>query len=495
MSIEEIESGSALDLADWLKSEKAGELQKHLEKRILKLLFNTTDFHLLQQLAWIGTDPKDKPLLEREIAELNNCPAILPCGLGKKVWRSTCKVSRFVANHKLEILGGAALCATGIGLAFATGYTLSATACGVVVAGAGSIFKSEKKPNYPPQVTPPSSKIEIASSLPKLELPASSTELLVTSEGIWTNGEFFSNHELMQHSIIADSLAKYAQPFSPNHELMQHPILADSLAKHTQPSEPSPPIAYTRPAGPVYPENSEGVISRRFTIHGREHPHLHIAWINGINNSFEESRKSGTYIQSLTGGCMIAGIYNCTHGAVIDLLESAFLNHMGYSPITAKLLRTEWEAFHKANAHLPNAKLLQVCHSQGTIDVKNALQACPPEIRDRVMVVAIAPAAVVPKRLCFKSFNYASAKDFVHKLEPSPPPLVESLTIDDVIVPTFGEGIDDRGELIILTPHPDAKGIDHEFRSPTYKPVLERLLANYEQHKGEYLPGEKEHLE
>src|SRR5690606_7981237 len=145
------------------------------------------------------------------------------------------------------------------------------------------------------------------------------------------------------------------------------------------------------------------------------------------------------------------------------------------SPIVSGLLQSEWEAFHEANTHLPDAKLLQFCHSQGAIDVRNALENSPQEIRDRIIVVAIAPGAIVPDALCFRSYNYASEKDIVYKLEPRGID-IQSVTIDDVITATLGEPMDYREELIILKPHAGAKGIDHEFQSPTYESVLKRAL-------------------
>lgn len=232
--------------------------------------------------------------------------------------------------------------------------------------------------------------------------------------------------------------------------------------------------------------------SAKFIVGGNRSPSGHILWINGINNSFEESRASGSYIQSLSGGETVTGIYNFSHGPIADLFKTAFINHMGFSPITALLLQKEWEAFHVANANRPNLKILQVCHSQGAIHVKNALQNSPQEIRDRIIVVAIAPAAIVPAELCFQSYNYGSEKDFIPKLSPVRP----LQPIDDVIIPRFEkETATYRDELILLSPHPLAENFDHSFQSPTYLEALENRLEDYKLHGGEYLPQEKGSIE
>jgi hypothetical protein len=523
-----IDGGDTSSLEEWLKSQEACKQQRDLEERILKFLFSysPSDFQfqrMVEQLARIGT--KNRSLLEREISALNlSSDAVIPCGgFFKDAWKTTCSVGRFISDHKVEILVGIAVCATGVGIAAVTGYTVSVVAGGVVVAGAGSIFATNEEKANPhiPSVPPPSSAIEIeiaqqsiSSPLPKLELPSSLTELLVTSEGIWINGQFFTNTYLMQHSIIMEELVRCATINSKIQSLISEQKLNEFIANipkntgnlnvdccvPTHPQNIPGPIDNEIPgesfSSPVRDSNDpRNVISRKFVIEGTKRATSHIVWINGINNTFEESRASGAYIQTLVGGHAISGVYNCSHTPVIDLLEAALLNHNGFSPITANLLKSEWQAFHEANADRPNARLLQICHSQGAIDVRNALKNSPQEIRDRVIVVAIAPAAIVPDRFCFKSFNYASEKDIVYKLEPSPPPPVIGLTIDGVILPTFGEAVNDRDELVILPPHLDAKGIDHEFISPTYRRRLEKIVVNYKQHNGEYSPEEKRDLE
>jgi hypothetical protein len=508
MSIEAVES-TGLNLEEWLKSEEVGELQKHLEERIMRLLFSKNlddiEFRLMaEQLAWIGAKAADRPRLEREIIQLNlslDSGQIVPCGL-KKLWKGTVAVANFVWDHKVEILVGAAICATGFGIAGATGYTTSVAVGGVVVAGAGSIFEEQSKPNprIPRLAPPPVSQEGIAAAqqllqsfVPKLELPSSPNELLVTADGIWANGQFYSNSELMQNSPLVQSIAKYApaydNPFAPSPNLIAAPstppptptTLADAFGPAAQtPQHPQP----------THRRDTPPVISTRYTLPGKSDARSHIGWINGINNTFDESRTSGAYIQHLADGYSVAGIYNCSHTVVTDLFESTLLNYSGHSLITAGLLQNEWKSFHEANTNRPNAKLLQICHSQGALHVRNALRETSPEIRDRVIVLAIAPAAVVPRRLCFKSFNYASEKDIIHKFEPSEHP-VESLTFDDVLLPTFGEPIDDKAELVILTPHAEATGIDHNFQSPTFLETLSEIIADYKHHGGEYLPEEK----
>lgn len=232
--------------------------------------------------------------------------------------------------------------------------------------------------------------------------------------------------------------------------------------------------------------------STAFLVEGKkQNEALHISWINGINNTFTESQESARYIQELAGGHSIFGIYNHTNGPVVDLLEVGLLNYPGFSPNTAQLMKDEWTMFHEANKNEPDARLICICHSQGAIHVKNTLQNSPEDLRDRIIVVAIAPAAIVPDELCFNAYNYASEKDIIYKFDPSTSVLSPSSPshFDGVLIPTLPET--DFSKLVILPAHPGAKGIDHEFASPTYAPTLIYHLDDYQKHHGKYKPQER----
>ena len=147
MSVDAIDLASTYSLSEWLRSEEAGKTQRDLEEKITLFLFShdpeSSAFEeIAAQLAWLGSSPEAKLLLARDIRALNDFSVEL-CSLRKRIK----KISKFMSKHALEIVGGIAICATGIGIAYATGYVLSASVGGVVVAGAGSIFHSEKEKN------------------------------------------------------------------------------------------------------------------------------------------------------------------------------------------------------------------------------------------------------------------------------------------------------------------------------------------------------------
>ncbi len=205
-----------------------------------------------------------------------------------------------------------------------------------------------------------------------------------------------------------------------------------------------------------------------------------IGGINGIGNSPDQAKANAAYLSKLSGGYKVDWVYNKTNSIPIDIIESVALNFNGISA-PAKDLIKEWTAFHEKHRNDPHAKFLQPCHSQGATHVKNALMNTPPEIRDRLIVLAIAPASVIPKALCHQSYNYASKRDFI--------PFVEAALKYDADA-SYEERMAEPSrqalnELILLDPHPDASLNDHSLDSPTFTPVISNIMEDYTQEYGE----------
>jgi hypothetical protein len=148
----------------------------------------------------------------------------------------------------------------------------------------------------------------------------------------------------------------------------------------------------------------------------------------------------------------------------------------------------KWTKFFAANIDNPFAKCLHVCQSQGALHTKNALLRLPKEIRERIIVVAIAPAAVVPKELCFESYNYVSKRDFVHWGENA---VTYTTAFSDPEDPSsYLERLEtlyeNKEEIIWLDPHENADLFDHSFQSPTFEGVIKKHLQEYDSCHGEY---------
>jgi hypothetical protein len=228
--------------------------------------------------------------------------------------------------------------------------------------------------------------------------------------------------------------------------------------------------------------------SRFYYTEGAIQEGMVTTFTNGINNSYKEAVASAEYLRSLGFNQRIEGIYNHTNGPIVDLLEVFSFNYPGYSPKTQNLLMQKWSDFHNKNKDRPYAKCLHFCHSQGAIHTKNALMKLPKEIRDRVIVVAIAPAVVVSEKLCYQSYNYASKKDLVHYGEDVVAYFQTAFGPEDESRPLhlLENLLENKEELIVLEPHEGAEGIDHGVQSLTYKDVIQERLAEYKANNGEY---------
>lgn len=194
------------------------------------------------------------------------------------------------------------------------------------------------------------------------------------------------------------------------------------------------------------------------TINVPTQPNKGVGLANGIMNTFEDAKASAKHISRLGGGVPVYGVYNATHGIINDLLECFFgLNFFrGTTPV--KLLHRQWDEFFATNG--PDACFLQFCHSQGAIHVRNALLSYPEELRKRIIVVAIAPAAYISPDICKSVDHYVSSRDFI---------------------PYF----DVRGRaeckdtIHYIKAHDDAGIWDHSFNSPTYEQAIKNHIRDY----------------
>lgn len=242
---------------------------------------------------------------------------------------------------------------------------------------------------------------------------------------------------------------------------------------------PPPPRSSSPPPPPFQAYNGPSA-KKTFEIPGKKLVRGGVGGINGIGNSLDQAQANATYLSKLSDNHHLDWVYNRSHTTPLDILEVIALNYKGMSA-PAQDLKNNWMKFHKEHLNDPDAKYLQYCHSQGALHVKNALQEAPQELRDRVIVVAIAPAAVVPKNLCFASFNYASQRD--------PVPYGAAAFSYDADA-SYEERMAEPNrqalkELILLDPHPDASGIDHNFDSPTFtKTISDHLEAHIEKYGG-----------
>jgi hypothetical protein len=194
-----------------------------------------------------------------------------------------------------------------------------------------------------------------------------------------------------------------------------------------------------------------------FQVGSFDLPNGAIGFINGINNTRDESLGSAGQLSQYAHGARIYGIYNKTNAIPTDILECA-LGHMGFHAPPVRLLKNQWNEF--IATHGPDEKFLQTSHSGGAIHVYNALLTSPKSVQQRIISLALAPGAIIPEELCFRSYNYISRRDIVTHL-------------DIIGKKKYGN------QLQILEPHPDASFWDHEFLSPTFERTLNHHITEY----------------
>ena len=177
-----------------------------------------------------------------------------------------------------------------------------------------------------------------------------------------------------------------------------------------------------------------------------------IMFVNGIGNKKKHAEYNAKRLSEYAEGAKVSLIHNATHGIVPDIFECA----LGIPTYPAKLLKQQWHEFFKNGSE---QKLLVVCHSGGAIHVLNALLETEESIRNNILVVAIAPAVIIPKTLCGKVYNYTNDKDFVTDLDVT-------------------GNIKNKSHLIQLPGDPNVRW-DHAFSNRTFKEVLKKHTLNY----------------
>lgn len=138
-----------------------------------------------------------------------------------------------------------------------------------------------------------------------------------------------------------------------------------------------------------------------------------VAYINGVDTSLMVAVTHAKYIQSCAQTSVVYGVYNATHGKKADFYECILgMNYTATKP--AKLLHHLWD---QLLAQTPSRMILQVCHSQGAIHVRNALLSYDREKRTQISVLGVAPAAYMWPGTCRAARYIATTRDFIPFLD------------------------------------------------------------------------------
>ena len=189
-----------------------------------------------------------------------------------------------------------------------------------------------------------------------------------------------------------------------------------------------------------------------------------LCFINGILNTSRNAQESVESISKECGGCQVRSVYNCTFGLVLDTIECA-INLCRVDTNAIDELHKLWNE--ELDRLGDNGRIIQECHSQGCILVRNALERYDVTKRKRIDVLATAPGGFISPAICGSVVHFVSKNDFV---------------------PWFDykgrEAYKDT--IVLLDRHPDAFIWDHSYNSPTYVDVRKRYRQDLIKNSGGY---------
>lgn len=191
---------------------------------------------------------------------------------------------------------------------------------------------------------------------------------------------------------------------------------------------------------------------------------LGISWINGIMNKLKESHATARALSEMADDHYVTFVHNESHGFISDLVRCFFELYFYAQTKAVKNLQARWDAHFRFAS--PGSFLFHFCHSEGAIITRNALMKYPEELRQRIIVVAIAPGAYIEGKYAHRVTHYRSTRDVV--------PLFD-----------FVGAYRCRDSTVVLKPHPQASWFDHSVDSPTYRRAIHEELDGCMQQYGE----------
>ena len=198
-------------------------------------------------------------------------------------------------------------------------------------------------------------------------------------------------------------------------------------------------------------------------------------FVNGINTTKDEAMNYAKSISDLGKGMKVRGIYNPTSGMIPDGMGACF-GMFGKKRHATTLLAEKCSEFLSLYPSGPQVALL-VCHSDGATHVYNYLKNKKNHIQKRFLVLAIAPATVISKKICFDSYNYASRRDFIPLFRYIAAVVFRSGPVLEHFFPSYS--LEHFDELEFLSPAQGADWFDHSFSSPTFEKPTKDVTREY----------------
>ena len=173
-----------------------------------------------------------------------------------------------------------------------------------------------------------------------------------------------------------------------------------------------------------------------------------------MGNKLKQAHNSQIYLAKLANHNMV-WVHSPTYGPFWDGMRYG-LGKLNVCTETVKEIKSLWYKYFKDH---PDGYISWTCHSRGVLDTRNALKAFPEDLRERIVILAVAPGCFIDKSLC-GSVTHLVSRDLVPGLSP-----IDMLRCWDTIK--------------FVNPHPKAPVNDHPLLSPTYRPHIRRFYNKF----------------
>lgn len=148
---------------------------------------------------------------------------------------------------------------------------------------------------------------------------------------------------------------------------------------------------------------------------GSKQENRFITGINGIRSDRQRAHEIASGLSALAGSHEVHFVHNPTHGTRLDAYRYFLCRDYSYMTNSSRQLCSLWrEGFSRLSS---DGYIFHYCFSEGVTMTRNALRAMPPELRNRIIVVAVCPSFYIDKDLCWNIVHFCCERDFVHMLD------------------------------------------------------------------------------
>lgn len=222
-----------------------------------------------------------------------------------------------------------------------------------------------------------------------------------------------------------------------------------------------------QPAVPYQPQYSQVFEVGTYDDDGRG-----MAFENGAGNTLKDALASAKVMSDAADGHKVYLIYNPTFGPR-DFVE-CLMGLCGMPTNPVDVTKDQWTKMATRYDYI-----LHGCHSQGAIHTLNAGYQTDAAVREKIHVMAVAPAAYMPNGLFASAHHFVSTGDIVPQvgnfITSRSPASSAILDLDAASI----YSPEDFAPITHLTPHSDADWFDHSFNSPTFTKPMRDYIEDF----------------